>query len=362
LHSILIDHRLNVELYYGDAYDILKKIPDNYIDSLVCDPPSGIGLMGNEWDSDKGGRDQWIQWLTAIMVEVHRVLKPGAHGLVWALPRTSHWTAFALENAGFEIRDVVAHLFGGALPSGLDIGRAIDRKQGNSRTLVKRKKKSQNKTVYGAWKGEYKEYTLPDSELGIKWEHWNTRLRPAMEHWILVRKEVSEKSILDNVLVHGTGALNTKDTRTNLTGETIPSRMLGEEIGNFPTNVVLTLSQDSRPDVFIDLQAEEVSGRTDASSGFVQFHYFPKASQDDRTENGKVNNFHASVKNTKLMEWLITLITPPQGIVLDCFMGSGSTGVAALRNGFGFIGIEKSLEYCDEIAVPRILAAIKETC
>lgn len=312
--------------------------------------------MGNKWDNNKGGRDQWIVWLTIIMQEVYRVLKPGAHGLVWALPRTSHWTATALENAGFEIRDIVAHLFGGALPTGHDVGRMIDSKHGNTRTLVKREKVSKNKNVYNRWKGDYKNHTVPDSEEGIKWEHWNTRLRPAMENWILVRKELSEQSITDNVLLHGTGALNTKDTRTNIIGTLISSRVLGEEIGNFPTNVVLSISEDSRPDILIDIQGQKTTDREDASSSFVQFHYFPKASPADKSNNGEVSNTHPSVKNTKLMEWLVTLITPPDGIVLDCFMGSGSTGVAAIRKDFSFTGIEKDEDYFNKIAVPRIRA------
>jgi DNA modification methylase len=100
------------KLYNGNCLDVLRKCPNNYFDSLVTDPPAGISFMGKEWDGDKGGRKQWIAWMTEIMVECERVLKPGAHGLVWALPRTSHWTAMALEDAGFEIRDVVTHLFG----------------------------------------------------------------------------------------------------------------------------------------------------------------------------------------------------------------------------------------------------------
>ena len=101
-----------MELFNSDCLIALKNIDTNSIESIVTDPPAGIGLMGNEWDHDKGGRSGWISWMTSVMVECHRVLKPGAHGLVWAFPRTSHWTATALEDAGFEVRDVVTHLFG----------------------------------------------------------------------------------------------------------------------------------------------------------------------------------------------------------------------------------------------------------
>ena len=87
-------------------------------DSMVCDPPAGISFMNAGWDGAKGGRRQWIAWLTGIMVEARRVLKPGSHALIWAIPRTAHWTATALEDAGFEIRDVVVHLFGSGFPPG----------------------------------------------------------------------------------------------------------------------------------------------------------------------------------------------------------------------------------------------------
>lgn len=96
----------------GDAIEQLKKFPSNYFDSIVTDPPAGISFMGKTWDDDKGGRDQWIKWLSEVMREGLRVLKPGGHALVWSLPRTSHWTGMALENAGFEVRDIVHHVFG----------------------------------------------------------------------------------------------------------------------------------------------------------------------------------------------------------------------------------------------------------
>src|SRR5690606_15956464 len=99
-------------LHRGDCLAGLGSLSDCSVDAMVTDPPAGIGFMGKEWDSDKGGRDGWVAWLTGVMRECLRVLRPGAHGLVWALPRTSHWTATALEDAGFEIRDVHHHVFG----------------------------------------------------------------------------------------------------------------------------------------------------------------------------------------------------------------------------------------------------------
>jgi DNA modification methylase len=101
-----------IELIHGDCLTEMKELTENTVDSVVTDPPAGISFMGKEWDSHKGGRDEWIRWLSEVMTEAKRVLKPGGHAFVWALPRTSHWTGMALENAGFEVRDCVHHIFG----------------------------------------------------------------------------------------------------------------------------------------------------------------------------------------------------------------------------------------------------------
>jgi len=107
-------------LFQGEAKAIADKLPPESVDAIITDPPAGIGFMGKSWDSDKGGRDAWIAWLADQLAGAFRVLKPGGHALVWALPRTSHWTAMALEHAGFEIRDRVSHLFG-CVPLGTEI-------------------------------------------------------------------------------------------------------------------------------------------------------------------------------------------------------------------------------------------------
>jgi hypothetical protein len=117
----------SVTLYAGDALDVLRTLPDNSADSIVTDPPAGIAFMGKAWDGAKGGREQWSAWLAAIMTEALRVTKPGGHALVWALPRTAHWTACGLEDAGWEIRDRITHLFGSGFPKSLDVGKALDR-------------------------------------------------------------------------------------------------------------------------------------------------------------------------------------------------------------------------------------------
>lgn len=126
-----------VALHLGDCLDVLAGLPDASIDAMVTDPPAGIAFMGREWDRDKGGRDKWIAWLADRMEQAYRVLKPGGHALVWALPRTSHWTAMALEDAGFEIRDCVLHLFGSGFPKSLDVSKAIDRRRDDHADILR---------------------------------------------------------------------------------------------------------------------------------------------------------------------------------------------------------------------------------
>src|SRR5690242_19577588 len=123
-------------ILHGDCLAVLRTLPDNSVDAIVTDPPAGISFMGKRWDSDHGGRQQWIQAFAAIYRECLRVLKPGGHALVWALPRTSHWTATALEDAGFEIRDRVSHFFGSGFPKSLDVSKSLDKQAGAKRDVI----------------------------------------------------------------------------------------------------------------------------------------------------------------------------------------------------------------------------------
>jgi SAM-dependent methyltransferase len=116
-----------VTVHHGDCLDVLRTLPDCSVDSVVTDPPAGVAFMGKDWDTDKGGRDAWVAWLASVLAECRRVLKPGGHALVWALPRTSGWTHRAIEDAGLDVRDCITHLFGSGFPKSLDVGRAIDR-------------------------------------------------------------------------------------------------------------------------------------------------------------------------------------------------------------------------------------------
>lgn len=450
-----------------DCLEALKEMPSDSVDSLITDPPAGISFMGKAWDEDKGGRKQWITWMQSIMTECYRVLKPGAHGLVWAIPRTSHWTATALEDAGFEIRDVVTHIFGSGFPKSLNISKAIDNAYGTERIanipnphFVAGRIKGYAESAEGTelnsgLKAQPEFLTSASTPEAKQWDGWGTALKPASEHWVLVRKPISEKTVAANTLKHGVGGINIDASRVGVDGETERASQektktatgwtTGHEIneinkGRFPANLILSHNPDcvevgvkkvktSNPnsaDGMIHSKANQVYGkRGDAASqntnyaspdgteivasfectpdcavaaldkqsgiskstdglgdsgGASRFFYVAKASKKDKNrgleglplkESGIKNssgrgfsegdpnkvvlnqNSHPTVKSSTLMAYLIKLITPPLGVVLDPFMGSGSTGVAAIREGFRFTGIEKEAEYYN-IAFKRI--------
>lgn len=339
-------------LLHGDCLELLKTLEPDSVDSLVTDPPAGISFMGKSWDSDKGGRQEWTAWMESVMRECLRVLKPGAHGLVWAIPRTSHWTMTALEDAGFEVRDVCTHLFGQGFPKSLDISKAIDKAAGAEREKlgVAGKSGSKRGSMAGDFKGGEYFATAPATAPATAWQGWGTALKPAAEFWILVRKPCSEKTVAANVLKWGTGGLNIDGSRIassdklgriNNVRKGASSYNLGKSSqelntsdlagGRFPANLIL--------------------GDDDILGEQSRFFYCAKISSGERGEG----NSHPTVKPQKLMRYLCRMITPPGGVVLDPFMGSGSTGLAALSEGFRFVGMEREREYL-EISSKRMEA------
>lgn len=383
-------------LQHGDSAEVLKLLPSGSVDALVTDPPAGISFMGREWDGHKGGRDKWIAWLAGILVECRRVMKPGAYGWVWALPRTSHWTATACEDAGFAVRDVLVHCFGTGFPK--------------SRALLK----------------------------------------PAAEHWILIKApgELRELRIEENRI--GTSkqvpasaplAINQKYGARPASAADESTAGYDANTGRWPANFALSHSDgcelagtrkvkgDQRPPQngsrdggFADVGADKGDGkpcgplygneeveawrcvdgcpmkmldkqagplksgaishkkgdtfkgewrageqRTDpavrakdqnipASSGNAsRFFYVAKPSTKERSAGlpEGARNTHTTVKSIALMRHLINLIAASGATVLDPFAGSGSTGVAALANGCRFVGIEREAEYA-EIAMRRL--------
>lgn len=209
---------MKLSLHHGDCLDVLRSLPSDSVDAVVTDPPAGISFMGREWDHHKGGRTQWVAWLAEVMGEVLRVCKPGAHAFVWALPRTSHWTMCAVEDAGWEIRQVVSHLFGTGFPKSHDVSKAIDQALGARRFRSARPDPPPlNGRASKATLGHGTGYS-PDTCVGgdgdasatpeaAAWEGWGTALKPAVEFWILARKPLSG-TVAANVLEWGTGALN----------------------------------------------------------------------------------------------------------------------------------------------------------
>lgn len=419
-------------LHQGDCLTVLSDFAGNSIDSIVTDPPAGISFMGKDWDHNKGGRDAWVAWLMEVMCECLRVLKPGGHALVWAIPRTSHWTGWAIESAGFEIRDRVSHLFGSGFPKSLDVSKAIDAAAGAERQVVgvnghAHKRTGAAKTGVLDTRGpglggiESALVTAPTTEAAQQWNGWGTALKPACEDWWLARKPL-EGTVAQNILKHGTGGLNIDgcriETSEQITPFGSPRKSVGgllnkidearegyeqSDLGRWPANVITDGSEEvlaafpNAPGqqgdlsghskdrlskgIFGDMKAaRDAVARLDSGSA-ARFFYCAKASQDDRNEGcadlphrvaddvhkrprtelddprrhgvtPRQNN-HPTVKPTELMRYLCRLVTPPGGIVLDPFCGSGSTGKAAMLEGFRFIGIELSAEYC-QLAQRRI--------
>lgn len=339
----------------------LPSLADASVDAIVTDPPAGIAFMGKGWDSDKGGRDQWTAWLAGVMRECLRVLKPGGHALVWALPRTSHWTATAVEDAGFEIRDVVMHLFGTGFPKSLDVSKAIDKASGAEREIV----------GAGRWAGREgdpssteewrlrnerpRNETAPATDAARQWAGWGTALKPAAEHWILARKPL-DGTVAANVLKHGTGALNIDGCRiayqqptgrwpANVTLDEAAAAVLDEQSGTLTSGSGKKNTRRVHGSTYGKPFAPNDVVSVGDTGGASRFFYVAKGSRAEKTHGGTVDNKHPTVKSIALMRWLVRLITPPGGLVLDPFAGSGTTGVAALAEGMRFMGMESDEQY-----------------
>lgn len=326
-----------VTLLQGDALSRLRTLPSDFAHSLVTDPPAGIGLYDLAWDGDRGGADAWIVWLAEIMAEALRVLRPGAHGLVWAYPRTSHWTARALERAGFEVRDVFTHAFAYRMPKGIDMGRAVDKRVGAKGRKVGSRKASDFSTGHlNARRAGRRiiDVVAPSSTLGRAWAGWQTTIRGATEHWILVRKPPRCTSV-DTVLEHGTCALNVGAC-------SVPGRTASTFVTSHTERCSSSRCEAGCPSTVLERAAKYFyahrPSRTEREAGcerLARRHF------DGTVDVHGSQNFHACAKPISLMRWLVRLVTAPGGVVLDPFAGSGSTGCAAVLEGARFVGIER---------------------
>jgi len=430
----------DMKLILGDSVDKLKELDDNSIDSIVTDPPYGLSFMGKKWDYDVPSQE--------IFEECLRVLKPGGYLLSFAGSRTYHRMAVRVEDAGFEIRDQIMWIYGSGFPKSMNIGKAMDKVQGNERKVIGKQNYSIPKadntiqaSSYGISGGLLKdgkkaERLVPDITKGnSEYEGWGTALKPAHEPIVMARKPLSEKTVVNNVLEWGTGGINidasrvgTDDTRSKASMTALGQNsgwnkhsnkevIAGSESGRFPANIIF----DEEAGKILDEQSgisKSTGGRSGNKEGIwdgryngevrdenpglgdtggaSRFFYCPKTSKKDRNEGlddfedkyyaagnqakaelkrgnvefnankgkgsderhnhnqvGVSKNNHPTVKPTDLMLYLIRLVTPTGGTTLDPFMGSGSTGKAAVRGGFDFIGIEREKEYI-EIAEARI--------
>lgn len=464
----------------GNNIELLKNYPDNYFDSVVTDPPYGLGkepdpselmrawletgyheiqgkgFMGKEWDAFV---PQPIFWK-----EVFRVLKHGGHVVAFYGTRTYDWGVMAMRFAGFEVRDCIQWLYGSGFPKSYNVGKGIEGKilLGNSNPSefknLKGEKSKQciglgNADLIAGHKTKAYEKTKIDVEYqsieGKEWDGWGSALKPANEPIVLARKPLEKGlSIAENVLKWGTGGINIDGCRVGNEGATKRSHQseypkkengtedrsghwarVGHEIeelnkGRFPANIILTHHSECEckseetsenwdchsdcPIRIMDEQSGNVGGdsRTSKSTydkgiwgnakaveskalyndkgGASRFFYVAKASKSERNKGlegfeekrpdirdskgmgtfeekgvGKQSNFHPTVKPVKLMQYLVRLITPPNGIVLDPFCGSGTTGIACKIEGFEFVGMEQDPEY-SKIAEARISNWVEE--
>lgn len=328
-----------------DVLDTLNKEQPQQFDSIVTDPPYGLSFMGKEWDHQVPGCEYWSKLLD--------VAKPGAYLLAFGGTRLYHRLAVAIEDAGWEIRDCLSWLYGTGFPKSLDVSKAIDKAAGAEREIIGVRHKRSPNSKYGNGAGTNLETleTVPATDDAKRWQGWGTALKPAWEPIIMARKPF-KGSVAANVLQHGTGALNIDGCRT------------AEGTGRWPANLML----DGVAGNLLDEQAGERGGGFGArgqggrtygtnrtfqgdlrtvgygdSVGASRFFYCPKASKQDRGEG----NNHPTVKPHELMRHLCRLVTPIEGSVLDPFAGSGSTGVAAIAEGFSFVGIELDESYAD---------------
>jgi len=391
-------------LLHGDCVDVMKSLADDSIDAIVCDPPYGLEFMGKEWDdlsavnrSNRGTLTNMVTasgkpkfqtkapafdlsaesqsamqvWHQTWCAEALRVLKPGGHLLAFGGTRTYHRLACAVEDAGFEIRDSLIWCYGSGFPKSLDVSKSIAKS---------------------------------DAESAKAWAGWGSALKPAFEPVVVGRKPL-DGTLAANTLKHGVGGLNIDASRIPFTSAADEKEskdknqhadfgtppMTGNTTygdysmvqpknynppGRWPANLLLSHSLscvhlDTSDDTDLwacvpgcpvramDAQSGK-SSDTGASRFFMRFDpndapfiYCAKAATKERGEGVDGRNTHPTVKPVSVMRYLIKLVTPPSGVVLDPFMGSGTTGVAAMLENVRFIGIEREDEYID-IATQRI--------
>jgi DNA modification methylase len=357
----------DVQVFHGDCVEVMRSLPDASVDAVVTDPPYELAFMGKRWDATGIAYDLDV-WREAL-----RVLKPGGHLLAFGGTRTWHRLAVAIEDAGFEIRDNVAYLhdgglpgplawcYGSGFPKSLDVSKAIDKAAGAEREVVgvghgitgpaTRKHQGLHSDDNYEWpsaKNGVYNITAPATPAAQQWQGWGTALKPAFEPIVVARKPLIG-TVAENVLAHGTGALNIDGCRIGTDGGTTKGNppkgasngiygngingacdVLSINAGRWPANVILDESQAAE----LDKQADELPSR---------FFYVAKANSNERPRKGDIA--HPTVKPVTLLSYLVRLVTPPGGTVLEPFAGSGTTLEACVIEGFHAIGIEREADY-----------------
>jgi site-specific DNA-methyltransferase (adenine-specific) len=341
----MLDLRIpNYQIHHGNNLDILKNIPSDSIDSIVTDPPYEIAFMGKGWDNTGQAYNQEL-WSECL-----RVLKPGGHLIAFGATRTIHRTTSAIEDAGFEIRDMISWLYFSGFPKSHNLSKAIDKHFGAEREVIGKHKNpagnkkggcSLNMSVVGM--PQNVSITAPSTVEAKEFEGWGTALKPAQEPAILARKPLSESSIARQVLKTKTGGLNIDGCRFGYGDEcwvgpqekTGNRTVAGWQTGGFVGGELINNVGFS----------EHSLGRWPAN-----IYQCPKPSRAERDAGlehlkGDIKNIHPTVKPLKLMRWLCRLVTPEGGTVLDPFTGSGSTLAGAMLEGFDCIGCELTEDY-----------------
>lgn len=385
-----------VTVYHGDCVEVMRGLPDCSVDAVVTDPPYALEFMGKGWD--RFTPLEFEQWCEVWAAECLRVLKPGGHLLAFGGSRTWHRLAAGIEDAGFEVRDSIAWLYGSGFPKSLDVSKAIDKAAGAQREKVPATGGLHNNANLNddGWAKIGSASPLMDSAEAVTpeaaaWQGWGTALKPAFEPIVVARKPLAKgRTVAANVLQYGTGALNIDAARVgemlminpsgfipngsnNIVGggprdRTAPPTI---SVGRWPANVVLDESQAAALDrqsgeltsganptrrgsdgdrtvlgAFNGQQNAKPSRGVDvggASRFFPTFRYEAKAPTLERPRDGQTA--HPTVKPLDLMRWLVRLVTPPGGTVLEPFAGSGTTLEAAVLEGFAVIGIEREADY-----------------
>jgi len=383
---------MNYILLQGDNRETLKTIPDNSIDAIITDPPYGISFLGKDWDSFRNSKvtknstvknlgsgmrmttktenTNFQLWCEEWARECLRVLKPGGYMLSFCAPRMYHRMTVGLEDAGFEIRDQIMWIYSSGFPKSQDVGKSIERNEKKTKEKFTQTLSSNDAMTVefrpnnvcincGKTNNGSNHLKCEEQVCGMKqlmapadnvWAGWGTALKPAHEPIAMARKPVSKgNTIAANCQQWGTGAINIDATR--IESETLV----------YPANGMNRLEfNQSEPDKWQGENTINDKGRFPSNvigdiPDYQKFFYCPKVNRKERHMEGSLENIHPTVKPIELMKYLIKLVTPRGGTVLDPFNGSGSTGCAAVELGHTYIGCELDAAYI-EISKKRIEA------